>query len=125
MAKKTYPWNRILALTPQQYVDALLDLEDERRISDKQRSLLCEHARHRTMTTNQLAHVVGLKGYPAVNAAHGRLAHLLWRKLPLPLPEIQEPYGTWIGLIGEGPAVRGHEWRNKMHSWCRGPPRGS
>jgi len=118
MTKNTYPWDRIDALTSQQYRDALLDLEDEHKITEEQQRILCIHcqARHRTITAKQLARAVPFKGYQAVNAQYGRLARRLWKHLALPAPtKVRPRYGRWIGLLGSGPVHPGREWEMTMH----------
>lgn len=114
MPKNTYPWDLIDALTPRQYAEALLKI----KINDDQRRMLCVHckARHRTMTTKQLARAAGLAGHRLVNPKYGWLARRLWKQLRLPSPpKVAPPYGKWIGLLGAGPIGPGGEWEMKMH----------
>jgi hypothetical protein len=76
---------------------------------------LCIHCRRLTMTTKQLARAVGLGGHQAVNLVYGGLARRLWRYFELPPPKVVRPYGKWIGVLGEGDVIRGHEWEMTMH----------
>ena len=117
MAKNTYPWDLIKKLTPQEYREALFDLDDERPITDNQRRMLCIHceAPRCTMTTKQLARAVGLAGHQAVNSVYGYLARRLWEKFRLPPPgKVVSPEGKWIGVLGSGDIIRGHEWKMTM-----------
>jgi len=119
MAKNTYARGRIKHisdLTERHYRRGLVDLKKENKISPNQWKMLCAHYEHHTLTHKQLARKARIKGgYRAVNREYGRLAHLLWERLPLSQPPPpRHGLGRWIGVLGSGPIVRGQDWENTM-----------